>query len=88
MVCFNKELQMIWKDIEHMEKILPYGNLLLDKDERFRSIGYDLQKHRIPSTWFSKDSSIPKSLSIIQLIHRLFFFSLITTFAICLVFFE
>lgn len=72
MICFNKELEMIWKDIEYVEKILPYGNLLLDKDQRFGSIAFHLQNNQTPIRWFSTHSSTPKSLSIIQLIHRLF----------------
>lgn len=74
MNCFNKELEMICKDIEYVEKILPYGNLLWNKDQRFRSIALHLQKNQTPIRWFSTHSSTSKSLSIIQLIHRSSFF--------------
>jgi hypothetical protein len=55
-----------------METMLPYGNLLLEKNERYKSIGLDLQRNRIPLTWFSNASGAPKYVSIVQFIHRLF----------------
>ncbi len=55
-----------------METMLPYGNLLLEKNERYESMGLDLQRNRIPLTWFSNASGAPKYVSIVQFIHRLF----------------
>ena len=74
MIYFNKQLEMIFKDIKKMEDMLPYGSLLLEKDKRYKSIGFDLQRSQIPLTWFSNQSSAPKFVSIVQFIHRLFFF--------------
>lgn len=54
--------------------MLSYENLLLEKNLRFKSIGLDLQKNKVPLSWFSNDSSTPKSILIVQFIHRLFFF--------------
>lgn len=73
MIYFNKQLEIVFKDINQMEDMLPYGNLLLEKNERFKSIGLDLQRNRIPLTWFSKASCSPKYVSIVQFIHRLFY---------------
>lgn len=53
--------------------MLSYENLLLEKNLRFKSIGLDLQKNKVPLSWFSNDSSTPKSILIVQFIHRLFF---------------
>ncbi len=49
-----------------------YGNLLLEKNERYKSIGLELQRNQIPLTWFSNASGAPKYVSIVQFIHRLF----------------
>ncbi len=57
-----------------MEEILPYGYLLFENNPIYKSIGFDLQRNRIPLRWFSNISSKPKYLSIIQFIHRLFLF--------------
>jgi hypothetical protein len=76
MIYFNKQLEMIINDINKMEEMLPYGNLLLEKNKRFKSIGFDLQQNKIPSSWFSNESSSPRFISIVQFIHRLFFLSL------------
>ncbi len=65
------------KDINEMDQMLPYGNLLLEKNKRYESIGFDLQQNRIPLTWFSIASCAPRYVSIVQFIHRLFFFVLI-----------
>lgn len=73
MIYFNKQLETVVKDINQMENMLPYGNLLLEKNPRFKSIGLDLQRNRIPLTWFSNVSSSAKYISIVQFIHRLFF---------------
>jgi hypothetical protein len=72
MVYFNKQLEIIFKDIKEMEEMLPYGNLLLEKNERFKSMGFDLQRSQIPLVWFSNQSCAPKFVTIVQFIHRLF----------------
>jgi hypothetical protein len=73
MVYFNKQLEIAFKDIDQMEDMLPYGNLLLEKNERFKSIGLDFQQNKVPLTWFSNQSYASKYYSIIQFIHRLFY---------------
>jgi hypothetical protein len=73
MIYFNKQLEIIFKDINEMEDMLPYGNLLLEKNERFKLIGLDIQRNKIPLTWFSNASCTPKYVSIVQFIHRLFY---------------
>ena len=73
MVYFNKQVEAIFKDIHEMEDMLAYGSLLLEKNLKFKAIGFDLQRNRVPSRWFSERSSAPKSLSIVQFIHRVFF---------------
>jgi len=74
MLCFNKQLELIGKDINELEKILPYGNILLKKSRRYQSIGYELERNRIPLTWFCQQSIRPKTISIVQFIHRSFVF--------------
>lgn len=66
-------MEIIFKDINEMEDMLPYGNFLLEKNERFKSIGFDLQRNKIPLTWFSNVSCSPKYVSIVQFIHRSFY---------------
>ncbi|CAF1148393.1 unnamed protein product [Adineta ricciae] len=70
MVYFNKQVEAIFKDIQEMEDMLAYGSLLLEKNLKFKAIGFDLQRNQVPSRWFSERSSAPKSLSIVQFIHQ------------------
>ncbi|CAF3502703.1 unnamed protein product [Rotaria socialis] len=67
---FNKQLELISNDINQIEDMLSYENLLLDKNQRFKSIGYDLQRNKIPLSWLSNNSSAPKFISIVQFIHQ------------------
>jgi len=73
MIYFNKQMEMISNDRNEIEEMLAYENLLLEKNLRFKSIGFDLQRNKVPMSWFSNESSAPKSLSIVQFIHRLCF---------------
>ncbi len=73
-IYFNKQIELTLNDVNEIEDMLLYENLLIEKSPRFKSIGIDLQKNKIPLCWFSNESSSPKSISIVQFIHRLFYF--------------
>ncbi|UJR11505.1 hypothetical protein I4U23_015686 [Adineta vaga] len=70
MIYFNKQIEVICKDINEMDDMLAYGSFLLEKNLKYKSIGFDLQRNKIPARWFSNCSSAPKSLSIVQFIHQ------------------
>ncbi|CAF4763175.1 unnamed protein product, partial [Rotaria sp. Silwood1] len=69
-IYFNTQLELILNDINDIENMLFYENILLEKNPRLKSIGFDLERNKIPLCWLSDQSSAPKFISIVQFIHQ------------------